>query len=203
MLVRTVSPVKSHKPETDFLHFDPFTLSEYENIVRIIRIHALENPEVIEARGESFVVRKNILLKDLISVNGVFTAPYTIKSSSTVLRIRKDGYYLEDRNPTSKLITEAECEMLLQREEGEESASWPVMLRCNLAAQNLYMEKTGSTLLSKKRVYIEKHYNHTILTTEHLDEIDYEVIPDEACKIYKYSGFCKVDASTGFVMEER
>lgn len=191
------------RSDIDFTHFDPFTLSEYENLIRVIRIQALVNPALLETRGESFWLKDDIVIDEHLSATGVFTPPYEIDESRATLRIKKESFLVEKKNVRGEINTETECHFVLRRGEGDEFSQLPERLRCELITQNTYSEKAESTLLSKNKIFVEKKYRHILTTTEFTEEMDRALIPDDARKTYTLEGSCKVDATTGYVMEEK
>lgn len=191
------------RTERDIGRFDPFTISEYENIIRIIHIYARENPGLVTLKDGSFTLNDDIVIEDPVSVSGALTHSYDIRKSTAKLTIRKDSFYISDPEPASRISMETVCNFLAERESDDESSDIPEILNCSLVTNTTFVEKSESTLLSKKKSFVEKTYSHTLTATEFVEDTDPALVPDDAKKIYKKEGYCKINAATGYVIEEK
>jgi len=191
--------------EKDLKSFDPFTISEYLSLLRIVNINSIVEPDLVEKdNDESFILVRNIVLDDMITLEGILTNSYRLINSSTVLTIKKDSYYKkEDNDISSTIATEMKSRLTLEKNDTDEEPDLPSLIECELSSQTTYSEKAESGLLSRRKVYLEKTYTHSNILT-HMSYSDPSIQATvDLQKSYISKGYCKIDANSGHIVEER
>jgi len=190
--------------EKDIKSFDPFTISEYLSLLRIITINSIAEPDLVEKdNDDSFILVRNIILQDMITLDGILTNGYRLTDSSTVLTIKKDSYYKkEDNDISSKIATEMKSRLTMEKSDSDEEPDLPSLIECELTSQTTYSEKAESGLLSKRKVYLEKTYTHSNIVT-HMSYSDPSIQATvDLQKSHISKGYCKIDANSGHIVEE-
>jgi hypothetical protein len=190
--------------ERDTKSFDPFTISEYLSILRLMTINAIVEPDLLEKEGEeSFTLTRDLVLDDMISLEGIFSESYRMTGNSTVLTIKKGSYYRkEDNEVSSMIVTEMKSRLTVEKGNSDEEPALPSMIECDLCTQTTYREKAESGLISKRRVHLEKTYTHNSTTTHMSYSDPFISATVDLQKSHVSKGYCKIDANSGHIVEE-
>ncbi|GEM_PF-1647796 len=190
--------------ENDIKSLDPFTISEYLNLLRIIAVNSIVEPEiVVKDNDESFVLVRDIVLDDLITLEGILTHDYRLTGSSTIFTIKRESYYKKEENNLSSLIvTEMKSRLTLEKSDTGEEYDLPVSIECELSSLTTYRERTEALLISKRKVFLEKTYTHSNTLT-HMSYRDPSVPATvDLQKSHISKGYCKIDVNSGHIIEE-
>lgn len=181
--------------------YDHTIRRQFEKIVDLIEKFACSNSGFIEKKGQSFTVASDILLTDKISVRGVFSLPYYIKKSSGGYVVKRDSFFRKAIDGSSRIVTESDLIMELQLNDYEDQyEKLPVSLLCQVKSQTVFIERREDCLISKSKVFLEKIHSHQSI----LKKMEDGLKPGEVDYVRHNShGFCKVDAATGYIMEEK
>ncbi|MDQ7821739.1 MAG: hypothetical protein RDV48_02980 [Candidatus Eremiobacteraeota bacterium] len=170
---------------------DPFTLSEFENLARIIKYLGESVPAKVKFEGDGFSLLDDLVIDRHLSLQGIFTEPYRITNAAAILTIKKGSFSRGKELVTSRIATELAGSFTLEKDDaGEEGL--PESLACELAMATTYVERTEDRLLSKGKVFIEKTFHHTSKLTQ-----------GEKASTTISRGYRKVNLHTGYVMEEK
>ncbi len=177
-------------------HFDPFTPSEYVNLLRIIRLHGRIYPEIVTVRGDSFTVEEDLLLKDYLSLDGIFNHPYEINKNSITITVLKDSFFTAGQESCGKISLIMEAAIRIASLGGDDMTFFPDVMEFRLYSMMLFEEYMESGLISKRKVYLEKTFHHRSTMTSSVPAWE-EHSPSHSVK-----GYFKLDASAGTILEE-
>jgi hypothetical protein len=180
----------------DIKHFDPFTPSEYLNLLNIIRLNGKLSPECITLKGDSFTLEKDLVLRDYIHLDGIFTQPYEINKSSFTITILKNSFFQAGQENMGKLSLTMEGHIRIARTSADDITYFPDALECRLHSAVLFEECTEIGLISRRKVFYEKTFHHYAIVTGSSPAWE-ESNPGHSVK-----GYFKIDASSGNVLEE-
>jgi len=177
-------------------HFDPFTPSEYLNLLRVIRLHGRFSPESVRLDGDSFSIEKDLLLKDYLKLDGVFSHPYEINKKTINITVLKGSFLAAGQENSGKISLIMEATIRIAGIGGDDMTFFPDVMEFKLYSTVLFEEYAESGLISRRKVYMEKTFHHRSTMTSSIPAWE------DHTTSHSVKGYFKIDAASGNILEE-